>query len=127
MLYFSSAATAMNCPRPDLFTAIFLPTSSGTDVMPDLGSTRIDEVRMFALMNEVSLRPPPASIEARATVELPPKDRSALLPTTAWIDGAWLGNGPTQVTSMSWAARLLTNTPRFFAVGVTPFAEQTDR
>ena len=123
MLYFSSAATAMNCPRPDLLTAIFLPTRPGTDVMPDLGSTRIDVVRMFALMNDVSLRLPPASIAARATVELPPNDRSALLPSTAWIDGAWLGNGPTQVTLMPWAARLLTNTPRFLAVAVTPFNE----
>src|ERR1700753_868518 len=120
MLYFSSAATAMNCPRPDLFTAIFLPTRPGTDVMPDLGRTRIDVVRMFALMNEVSLGFPAASSAARATGELPPNDRSALLPTTAWIDGAWLGNGPTQVTLMFWAARLLTNPPRIFAGAVTP-------
>src|ERR1700759_5027177 len=121
MLYFSSAATAMNCPRPDLLTAIFLPTRPGTDVIPDLGSTRIDVVRMLALISEVSLRSPPASMEARATVQLPPKDRSALLSMTAWIDGAWLGNGPTQVTSMPWAARVLANTPRFLAVALRPF------
>src|ERR1700760_198635 len=121
MLYFSSAATAMNCPRPGVLTAIFLPARSGTEVIPDLGRTRIDVVRMLVLTSEVSLSGPPASMEARATVELPPNDRSALFPITAWIDGAWLGNGPTQVTLMFWAARVWSNTPRFLAVALRPF------
>src|SRR6201992_2833571 len=121
MLYFSSAATAMNCPRPDLLTAIFFPTRPGTDVIPDFGRPRIDVVRMWALISEVSLRSPPASMEARATVELPPNDRSALLPITAWIDGAGLGNAPTQVTWMFWAPRVWSNPPRFLAVALRPF------
>src|SRR5579863_7758377 len=66
-------------------------------------------------------------IDASAGVVLPPKEKSALPPTTACIVGAWFGNGPSHSTLMPSLASSLSNSPRSFAMRLRPERPQVSR
>ena len=91
--YFSRAATNRNSATPDRFSATVLPTRPLTELIPSRAMIAV--VRGVTFENWVNTSGDPAMIDAKAGVVLPPKLKSALPPVTAWMDGAWFGNGPT--------------------------------
>src|SRR3984957_10600404 len=79
------------------------------------------------MTNWVKTRGEPAMSAASAGVVLPPKLKSALPPTTACMEGAWFGKGPSHSTLMPSLASSLSNSPRSLATRLRPLRPQVRR